>query len=136
MGERVLLRLVAQYADMWNMAGTAAAMAEKIDVIRRHGDRVGRDVGRIEKTVMLPLCYRATPEREAFMQNLMASMRQTTPEAAREAIMIGDRAECLATVERYAKAGVTHFIFMTFPPYFQDEMQAFAEEVIPAVRGR
>jgi hypothetical protein len=30
--------------------------------------------------------------------------------------------------------GVTHFIFMLFPPYFVDEIQAFAEEVIPAAR--
>jgi len=31
---------------------------------------------------------------------------------------------------------VTNFVFMTFTPYFIDEMQAFAEEVLPAVRGR
>jgi len=31
---------------------------------------------------------------------------------------------------------VTNFIFMTFTPYFIDEMQTFAEEVLPAVRGR
>jgi hypothetical protein len=29
---------------------------------------------------------------------------------------------------------VTHFIFMSFAPYNADEMQAFAEEVMPAVR--
>jgi alkanesulfonate monooxygenase SsuD/methylene tetrahydromethanopterin reductase-like flavin-dependent oxidoreductase (luciferase family) len=48
--------------------------------------------------------------------------------------MIGDKAECLDVIERYLRAGVTHFIFMTFTPYFLDEIQAFAEEVIPAVR--
>ena len=42
----------------------------------------------------------------------------------------------LAEVERYTKAGVTHFIFMTFAPFFLDEIQGFAEEVIPAVRGK
>jgi alkanesulfonate monooxygenase SsuD/methylene tetrahydromethanopterin reductase-like flavin-dependent oxidoreductase (luciferase family) len=62
-------------------------------------------------------------------------MRQTTPDAARAQIMIGGRDECLGTVERYRGAGVTHFIFMTFAPYFVDEIQAFAEEVMPAVRG-
>ena len=49
--------------------------------------------------------------------------------------MIGDKQECLDTIERYTKAGVTHFIFMMFAPYFVDEIQAFAEEVMPAVRG-
>ena len=50
--------------------------------------------------------------------------------------MIGDAQECLDTVERYTRAGVTHFIFMTFQPYFEEEIQRFAEEVIPQVPGR
>ena len=49
--------------------------------------------------------------------------------------MIGDKKECLGTIARYVEVGVTHFIFMTFAPYFVDEIQAFAEEVIPAVRS-
>jgi alkanesulfonate monooxygenase SsuD/methylene tetrahydromethanopterin reductase-like flavin-dependent oxidoreductase (luciferase family) len=133
-GEKVLLRIVAKYADMWNASADAERMRALIDVIRRHGDRVDRDPARIEKTVMMPLCYRAAKPREEFVCQLMANMRQTTPEAARKSIMIGDKQECLDTVERYTKAGVTHFIFMSFVPYFEDEMQAFAEEVIPAVR--
>jgi F420-dependent oxidoreductase-like protein len=133
-GEKVLLRLVAQYADMWNLSASAEVMAKKIDVIRRHGERVRRDPERIEKTVMLPLCYRASADREAFVQRLMAGMRQTTPEEARKQIMIGSRQECLDTIARYRKAGVTHFIFMTFVPYNVDEIQAFAEEVAPAAR--
>jgi alkanesulfonate monooxygenase SsuD/methylene tetrahydromethanopterin reductase-like flavin-dependent oxidoreductase (luciferase family) len=56
---------------------------------------------------------------------MIATMGQTTPEEARKRIMIGDKQECLDTVERYRRAGVTHFIFMTFAPYNVDEMQAF-----------
>jgi len=109
-------------------------MRDLIDVLRRHGDAVERDTGAIEKTVLLPLCYRAAPPREDFMCRLMASMRQTTPELVRRQIMIGDKQECLDTVARYVEAGVTHFIFMVFAPYFMDEIQGFAEEVIPAAR--
>jgi F420-dependent oxidoreductase-like protein len=133
-GEKVLLRIVARHADMWNASASAERMAALIDVIARHADAVRRDPATIEKTVMLPLCYKAKPEREQFMCRLIASMRQTTPEDARAQIMIGGADECLATVARYRKAGVTHFIFMTFAPYFTDEMQAFAEEVAPAAR--
>ena len=132
-GEKVLLRIVAKHADMWNASGPAEMMAHKIEIIRRHGDTVRRDTSEIEMTVMLPLCYR-NPDREGFVQGLMAAMRQTTPEVARKQIMIGDKAECLDTIERYRRAGVTHFIFMTFVPFNEDEMQAFAEEVLPAVR--
>jgi len=49
--------------------------------------------------------------------------------------MIGEKQECLDCVERYVSAGVTHFIFMTMTPFQLDEIQAFAEEVIPAVRA-
>jgi len=132
-GEKVLLRIVAKHADMWNASGPADFMAKKIAIIRQHADKLDRDADRIEKTVMMPLCYR-NKDREGFVQGLIAAMRQTTPEEARGQIMIGEKQECLDTVERYRRAGVTHFIFMSFAPYNADEMQAFAEEVMPAVR--
>ena len=134
-GERVLLKLVARHADMWNASSSAPRMRELIELIRRHGDTVGRDTEQIEKTVLMPLCYRAPVERQQFMCQLIGGMRQTTPENAREQIMIGEKQECLDCVERYVSAGVTHFIFMTMTPYQLDEIQAFAEEVIPAVRA-
>lgn len=134
-GERVLLRLVARHADMWNASAGADRMRQLIDVIRRHGDTERRDTERIEKTVMMPLCYRASAEREAFVLGTMASLRQIAPEDVRPQIMIGGKEECLATVDRFVRAGVTHFIFMLFAPIAADEVQAFAEEVIPAVRA-
>jgi F420-dependent oxidoreductase-like protein len=133
-GQKVLLRIVAQYADMWNSNAPAERMQELIQVIERHGDEVGRDTNEIEKTVMIPLAYGAGPERQRMMCNLVAAMGQTTPEKAREAIMIGDKQECLDTIERYSKAGVTHFIFMLFTPYVIDEIQGFIEDVAPAAR--
>jgi F420-dependent oxidoreductase-like protein len=132
-GEKVLLRIVAKHADMWNASGPADFMEKKIAIICQHADKLDRDADRIEKTVMMPLCYR-NKDREGFVQGLIAAMRQTTPEEARGQIMIGEKQECLDTVERYGRAGVTHFIFMSFAPYNADEMQAFAEEVMPAVR--
>ena len=133
-GEKVLLRIVAKHADMWNASASAERMRQLIEVIQRHADAVGRDAAAIEKTVMLPLCYKAAAPRQEFMCGLVANMRQTTPGEARGQIMIGDRQECLDTIDRYAKAGVTHFIFMTFAPFFEDEIQGFAEEVIPQFR--
>src|SRR5215475_1048143 len=103
-GERVLLRLVARHADMWNASAGADRMRDLIDIIRRHGDTERRDTDRIEKTVMIPLCYRASAEREAYVQGMMAALRQTTPEEVRKQIMIGDKQECLDTVDRFLGA--------------------------------
>lgn len=133
-GEKVLLKLVAKHADMWNASGSAERLSHLIDVIKRHGDAVDRDAGAIEKTVMIALAYTRDTARQQFVCNLIGGMFGATPEAARKAIMIGDKQECLDTIERYGKVGVTHFIFMLFQPIHEDEVQAFAEEVIPAVR--
>jgi F420-dependent oxidoreductase-like protein len=133
-GEKVLLKIVAKYADMWNTGAHAERMKHLIETIERHGAAVGRDASVIEKTVLMPLCYRAPKEREDFVMNLVARMENGTPEAARKRIMIGGKEECFDTIDRYAKVGVTHFIFMTFVPYNEDEIQRFAEEVMPAAR--
>ncbi|MEW6269812.1 MAG: LLM class F420-dependent oxidoreductase [Thermodesulfobacteriota bacterium] len=134
-GKKVLLRIVAQHADMWNCFSSAERMRELIDVIRRHGDAVARDTEEIEKTVMMPLCYGGGSEREQFVTQLVAAMQQCAPEEARRRVMIGGKDECLETVARYRDAGVTHFIFMLFQPVFPDEVQAFAEDVAPAARA-
>ena len=133
-GEKTLLKIVAREADMWNATGDAERMAHLISVINRHCDIVGRNPDDIEKTIMIGLCYRAPKEREQAMMSIIGAMNGKQPEEARKQIMIGDKQECLDTIERYSKAGVTHFIFMSMAPFFLDDYQRFAEEVMPAFR--
>jgi F420-dependent oxidoreductase-like protein len=50
-GERKTLRLVAQYADACNLFGSPD-VGRKLDVLRAHCERLGRDYDSIEKTVI------------------------------------------------------------------------------------
>jgi F420-dependent oxidoreductase-like protein len=53
-GEKKTLRLVAQYADVWNIslaAGPPDETRHKLDVLHRHCDDVGRDPADIRKTL-------------------------------------------------------------------------------------
>jgi F420-dependent oxidoreductase-like protein len=53
-GEKKTLRMVAQYADVWNSTDSELdVVAHKLDVLQRHCDTVGRDFGEIQKTVGL-----------------------------------------------------------------------------------
>ena len=53
-GEKKTLRLVAQYADVWNSTDSDPdVLKHKIDVLTRHCDTVGRDAAEIRKTVGL-----------------------------------------------------------------------------------
>ena len=135
-GERVLLKLVAKHADMWNMTNAnAAEMRRLIGVIERHADTVGRDSDQVEKTLMLAMAYNPPPPRKEMLSGFIAMMAQTTLDKAHEHMIIGSKQECIDGIEGFIKAGVTHFIFMqVFDVIAEDEVQAFAEEVIPAFR--
>ncbi|MCV7348022.1 LLM class F420-dependent oxidoreductase [Mycolicibacterium rhodesiae] len=49
-GEKKTLRLVAQYADVWNSTSSLDELPHKLDVLRRHCDSVGRDFDEIRLT--------------------------------------------------------------------------------------
>jgi alkanesulfonate monooxygenase SsuD/methylene tetrahydromethanopterin reductase-like flavin-dependent oxidoreductase (luciferase family) len=81
------------------------------------------------------MSYNPPKPRAEMLTGLVAMMAQTTPEKARDRMVIGNKQECIDKIEVFIKAGVTHFIFMgVWPMIVDDEVQAFAEEVIPAFR--
>lgn len=53
-GEKVTLRLVAQYADMWHAFGDAERFRQKDAILREHCAKVGRDEAEIERTWAVP----------------------------------------------------------------------------------
>lgn len=133
-GENVLLKIVAEHADMWNAQGNPDQMKRLIEVIRRHGDRVGRDTDEIEKTVVITLCYRPSRQQEEEAVRFAAMIGRTSAEDARKQMMIGDKQQCLDKIELYRRAGVTHFIFMLREAFAPDEISRYADEVIASAR--
>ena len=75
-GERKTLRLVAQYADACNIFARPE-LAHKLDVLREHCEREGRDYDEIEKTVTGPL--RPRPTRRAGRADDRAPARARGP---------------------------------------------------------
>lgn len=62
-GERKTLRLVAQYADVWNSTTSdPGELQHKVDVLHRHCDTVGRDPAEVRKTVGVPADPFAAPD--------------------------------------------------------------------------
>ena len=49
-GEKVTLRIVAQYADAWNFPGAPELLAAKSKVLEEHCERLGRDPREIRRT--------------------------------------------------------------------------------------
>jgi hypothetical protein len=68
MGERKTLRLVAQYADACNLFDIpdgGKTLRQKLDVLARHCDELGRDPDQIEKTLSSRLAPGETADQFA-----------------------------------------------------------------------
>jgi F420-dependent oxidoreductase-like protein len=105
-GERKTLRLVAQYADACNLMAHRGpqAISHKLDVLRRHCDRAGRDFREIEITVL-----GSVPQAEGTVQ----------------------AGAFLESLEALARVGVQHFIFNLNPAYILPGIETIARQVIP-----
>lgn len=72
-GEKVTLRIAAQYADSWHGFGDAATLARKNAILDDHCRRLGRDPGEIERSAG------ASPDGVAAAQELLdAGVTQIT----------------------------------------------------------
>jgi F420-dependent oxidoreductase-like protein len=101
-GEQLTLRVVAQYADVWNFAGgDAATFRHKVDVLREHCAAVGRDPDEIELSVQT----RVNPD---------------------------DLPATVETLRPLIEAGATHIILTLTYPYPEGIVARLADEVVGA----
>ncbi|MEW5986727.1 MAG: LLM class F420-dependent oxidoreductase [Chloroflexota bacterium] len=109
-GEQKTLRLVAQYADACNLFAAMGneTLGQKLDVLKRHCEAVGRDYNEIERT--------------ALGQVYLGPGGMTTVD------LIG---QC----HSLAAAGIQHFIFSLSNDHEITPIETIGREVIPAVAG-
>jgi F420-dependent oxidoreductase-like protein len=106
-GEQVTLNLVARYGDACNVGGgDPAIIKQKLDVLRRHCDTVGRDYDQIIKSTTIEFKPDQAPS------------------------------DAVAQIEQAVEAGAEYFIvYIPRVAYDHKPLQRFAEEVIPRFAG-
>ncbi|WP_031464446.1 TIGR03560 family F420-dependent LLM class oxidoreductase [Sciscionella sediminilitoris] len=140
-GEQVTLRLVARYADACNLGrGKPEVIRQKLDVLRRHCDRIGRDFGTITKSTSIsafPIAEGADPERatgkargrwdvEGFHTNAIAGSPPDTP------FLIGSSAAITEWIGTLFEAGIDYVVvYIPGVAYDHEPLHRFAEEIIP-----
>lgn len=110
MGEKKTLRLVAQYADACNLFARVGndVIKEKLDILKRHCDEVGRPYEQIEKTC-LDTVHLAAGGTSA--------------------------ADVIAECKMLAGLGFQHAIFNMPNVHEIKPLETFAREIIPAVKA-
>jgi alkanesulfonate monooxygenase SsuD/methylene tetrahydromethanopterin reductase-like flavin-dependent oxidoreductase (luciferase family) len=132
-GEKVLLRLVARYAQVWNMGGSPDDFRKKIAILDRHCADVGRDPAEIERSWFGPLLIDDDPER---LERRLRKRGQLSGVGAAidDKMIAGTPEQVIARIREFVALGVTHFIAMFGRVDDLRATRLFAEEVIPAFR--
>jgi len=124
-GEKVMLRLVAKYADRWNCPAGYDSFEHKLDVLKQHCKDVGRDIGTINISEQILICV-AKDEKAVEQQWQMA---QRLPFA--KTGIKGTPKQIVEILKDRVKKGIEMFtiIFGDFgqPP----TLELFAQEVMP-----
>jgi F420-dependent oxidoreductase-like protein len=144
-GEKVTLRIAAQYADYTNFGGTPKAFSHKSTVLRGHTDAIGRDFASIVRSANYNVVI---AETEAEVQRRLDVIEaRVTPylgaqKAAEfiaeyhsdEALAVGTPQQIIDRLGEMKALGVGYFIHY-FPEaaYDRSGMELFEREVIPAL---
>ena len=134
-GERKTLRIVAQYADMWNVFGTPEVVAHKDEILRQHCADVGRDPAAIERTLGCKITIRST-EAEAERVRRAALEHNRTPLSRVEgdvSFWTGTPEQIAETMIAYRKVGFDTFIVELPAPYDAETMESLMTVVKPMV---
>ena len=130
-GEKVTLKLVAQYGDACNVGGgDPEAIKQKLGVLKGHTDKLGRDYDSIIKSTSLnvfPIAKGADPEKATAKARGRSSFADFA-----KGVIIGTADEIAEKVNAAADAGADYMI--TYIPgvaYDHEPLQRFADEVIP-----
>lgn len=136
MGEKRLLRIVAERADGWNVPFIAPdVFAQKNAVLTQWCERVKRDPASIMRTVNLGLALApdeagARRKRAALDEQFGAMMSFLEP-----GMLIGTPQQVIDRVAAYRAGGAERINLALRAPFDLEGLALFREQVIPALAG-
>jgi F420-dependent oxidoreductase-like protein len=107
-GEKVTLRIAAQYADMCNFIASPEGTRHKIEVLRKHCAAVGRDPSEISITRLATL---VGTEDDAGTEAMRTMLESAVGAEGARSFHIGQPKEIISQIAELADAGVDYFIF-------------------------
>jgi F420-dependent oxidoreductase-like protein len=130
-GEKVTLKLVAQYADACNVGGGNPDICrQKLEILRRHCEDVGRNYDEIIKSTSLDvLLLEDGEDRDAAIER---NRQAWTTERFTNQFLIGGVDVVAERIEQLLESGID-YIIAYFPgiAYDHSRMQRYAREVLP-----
>lgn len=130
-GEKVTLKLVAQYGDACNLNADVETVRHKLQVLRGHCDAVGRDYASLVKSIEFYAILGDRKEVDRVVRD--TARRSGMPEDFVRTWhpMAGDAARLAELVHAYAELGVDYVIVNLPNAAEGGVIERFASEVLP-----
>jgi F420-dependent oxidoreductase-like protein len=131
-GEKVTLKLVAQYGDACNVGNLEPeSIARKFAILREHCEAVGRDYNSIQRTVMFN-CSIAQTEEQALERARATNFARNAggPENLQTRALVGTPATIRRRLAEYEQIGAQEVILFFPAPQREESLRLFAEEIL------
>ena len=131
-GEKVTLKLVAQYGDACNIGHLEPeATARKFEIMRKHCENVGRDYHDINRTILLNCSIDERDERALERAQTANFARNTRgPEHLPTRALIGTAEMISQRLAEYEQCGAQEVILYFPAPERLESLRMFAREVM------
>jgi F420-dependent oxidoreductase-like protein len=135
-GEKVLLRIAARFADIWNnLAVNQGRLEQKIQVLGQHCDAVGRDPSEITISQQTLVLIAPTEAEAAAGIDRAAKIFGGHMGDIRGPLAIAGTPDTVAErIQRHIDLGCSYFIMEFFGRDTREPAQLFAETVMPRFR--
>lgn len=129
-GEKVTLKLVAQYGDACNLGGDIPNVQHKLDVLKQHCENVGRDFNEIKRTVIIDECSIGETEDEALAK--LNPAQRANLEWLRKSQFVGTPEQIRARIAEYEAVGIQELIIRFVDATKLDSLRLFAQSFVTA----
>ena len=127
-GEKVTLRLVAQYANACNIGGDIPTIKHKLAVLKQHCDNIGRDYNSIRRTTLIDYCSIAETSEAALAK--FTPLERNDSELMSEAL-VGTPETLRQRLAEYEEAGIQELIVrFVDAPKSLDSLRLFAQTFV------
>lgn len=137
-GEKRTLRIVAEFADEWNLTRVdIPTFRDKCEILGRHCADVGRDPNTIRRSLMIPM---AIGRDRAEVARRIAAARAIFPALPADEVawraanfLAGSAAEIGEALDRWAEAGMERVLLQMMDQEDIAALESFARGVLPSV---
>jgi alkanesulfonate monooxygenase SsuD/methylene tetrahydromethanopterin reductase-like flavin-dependent oxidoreductase (luciferase family) len=137
-GEKRTLRIVAEFADEWNMTRVdIPGFEQKLEVLGRHCADVGRDPNTIRRSLMIPMVI---GRDRAEVARRIAAARAIFPNLPADedgwraaSFLAGSASDIGDALDRWAEAGMERVLLQMMDQEDIAALESFARGVLPSL---